>query len=245
MHNEQYIERGHNGMSSFSKKGEVMADFKKAKIYFAIMLIALFLSGFILGTNVNASTNDETSQAYKEFYNTLTDAEKIKLDNMAIYYKQANYYYSAVSYEGAQLVSVIGSNEPIKITEGYLSETEKVLQIKGLFRFAYWLDNEYPVELSSFNYDNVSSKAYPPEYQWVKEDMGDIVRYTSNDIYYGTTVFFLKQKNPVLVEKIQPQLLTPVTQQMVKIIPMVVLLIVSFLALRKALNFLLTVLQTS
>lgn len=73
------------------------------------------------------------------------------------------------------------------------------------------------------------------------------ILFSSNDIYYRSGgIFFQKTPVPVLVEVMSPEVVEKKTvQEILGVLPLIIVVVVSFLGLRKALKMLLTFLNRS
>lgn len=73
------------------------------------------------------------------------------------------------------------------------------------------------------------------------------IYFSSNDLYYPSgEIFFQKTPVPVLVEVMSPEVVEKKTvQEILGVLPLIIVVVVSFLGLRKALSWLLTLLRRS
>lgn len=109
----------------------------------------------------------------------------------------------------------------------------------------------YVISKGSYNFNNYTNK-FTTTWTSINPQKnvsyaGCHILYSTNDLYYPSgEIFFQKTPVPVLVEVMSPEVVEKKTvQEILGVLPLIIVVVVSFLGLRKALRMLLSFLRRS
>lgn len=213
-----------------------MKRYKKVKILCASLLL-LFTILFDATVTVNAQTNAVSNDSIEAWVKTANKNHVLLRD-----YSQYNYVF--LSRYSDDTVQVFYSGYPFEIY--YNDSYQKYIlttHASGIGSVSQYYCDKYEANNTTYTYPKQSVGYFD-----VNDNADDIkarIKYSNSDIVglYGNGVFFYPPIQPILMPVTQKVEMDKTLTQVVGLIPLLILLVVGFLGLRKALRMLLAILH--
>lgn len=183
-----------------------------------LLLLLIFLILFIFSSNIFAVVLDVNGSQ--------VELPDINFKHYVVL-KGDNYYLMALDDVYSESANVCkADNSSYKYCEGVTTSNDNYL-----IKFPYY-------SLNGNEWNLVTSVS-----NWTASGLSVI--YSTENIYYNDEIFFQKAPQGVLTQIVEQVEMREVMTEIVKIIPLIIVVVVSFLGLRKALQMLSKVLHQS